>query len=387
MKKLISTVLCILLAGLFSAAYAQTTLNKSIVVGGVTRTYILYIPANYTGTSPVPLLFNFHGRFMTASQQMIICDFRPIADTAGFILVHPQGELFGGAYSWNVGGIGLTVGMTTDDIGFTKAMIDTISSHYTIDLQRVYSTGYSNGGYFSFELACHLGSRIAAIGSVCGSMTPETYAGCNPAHPTPVIQIHGTSDPVVNYYGTTWSVPVSTALTYWTTFNHANSSPVITTLPDLNAADGSTVEHDVYGNGNSCAAVEHYKVIGGNHTWPLIGGNPANQNVDFSASIAIWNFVSQYTINGKTGCVPTGINELKNDDITFNVYPNPSKGMITIQSPAENTEIIITNMPGHQITKSQSSGKTITLNIDHKGIYLVYIKTNQGISIKKVIIN
>ena len=52
----------------------------------------------------------------------------------------------------------------------------------------------SNGGYMSFLLACQLSDRIAAIASVTGSMTPQTYNLCNPQRPIPVLQIHGTND-------------------------------------------------------------------------------------------------------------------------------------------------------------------------------------------------
>ena len=41
----------------------------------------------------------------------------------------------------------------------------------------------SNGGYMSFLLACQLSDRIAAIASVTGSMTPQTYNLCNPQRP------------------------------------------------------------------------------------------------------------------------------------------------------------------------------------------------------------
>jgi polyhydroxybutyrate depolymerase len=57
----------------------------------------------------------------------------------------------------------------------------------------------SNGGYMSFLLACQLRDKIAAIASVTGSMTPETFDNCDPQHPTPAMQIHGTTDFVVPY--------------------------------------------------------------------------------------------------------------------------------------------------------------------------------------------
>lgn len=146
---------------------AQLTITDSIVHDGLTREYILYVPANYTGTSAVPLLFNFHGYTSNANDQMWYGDFRPIADTAGFIIIHPQGTLDGtGTTHFNVGWGGSTV----DDVDFTSALIDSISAQYNINQDRVYSTGMSNGGFMSFKLACELSDRIAGIASVTGSI-------------------------------------------------------------------------------------------------------------------------------------------------------------------------------------------------------------------------
>ena len=86
-------------------------------------------------------------------------------------------------------------GSTIDDVGFTEALIDELANLYTINLDRVYATGMSNGGFMSFLLACQLSEKIAAIASVTlNSMTLDTYDNCKAQHPTPILQIHGTSD-------------------------------------------------------------------------------------------------------------------------------------------------------------------------------------------------
>ena len=66
----------------------------------------------------------------------------------------------------------------------------------------------SNGGFMSYHLACNLSSKIAAIASVTGSMSKQTYESCSPEHPTPVLQIHGTLDGTVPFDGNSaiWSL-------------------------------------------------------------------------------------------------------------------------------------------------------------------------------------
>lgn len=303
--------------------FAQQTINGSITHDDLQRDYILYVPANYTGNEPVPLVFNFHGFTGSAANQMTYGDFRPVADSAGFLIVHPQGTLFNGSTHWNVGG--WTVGSTVDDVGFTEALIDSLAAAYNIDMARIYSTGFSNGGYMSFLLACQLGNRIAAIASVAGSMTPETYNACVPQHPTPALQFHGTSDGVVPYNGAAWTKPVNDVIQYWLGYNNCNVTPAVTPIVDIDSLDGSTVEHFAYGGGDNDVSTEHFKISGGAHTWPGTASGGFGTNYDIDASHEIWQFFSRYDINGlitPTATMPSTMPVFAEFQL-FQNYPNP----------------------------------------------------------------
>ena len=366
---------------LFATIYsnAQQTLNESMLHDGVTREYIVYVPAVYNGSSSVPLLFNFHGYGMSANNQMSYGNMRAVADTAGFILVYPQGTLFWGSPHWNVGS--WTLGSTADDIGFTEAMIDTLAANYNIDLNRVYSCGYSNGGYFSFVLACQLSAEIAAIGSVGGTMSTETYNSCNPSHPTPVVTIHGTDDATVSYSGgnPNNSESLSDVNTYWANYNNTIVPPVVSTLPNIDTTDGSTAELSLFDNGDNCTSVEHYKVIGGDHDWPGSWGN-----MDINADAVIWSFVSKYDLNGLIGCATTSINENNNTQENYKIYPNPVHTQITLDlglavekefrlyNPIG--ELVLTGVLHSQISTIDLSSlppNVYVLNIDNHSIKLI----------------
>ena len=314
------TVLLLLLGFTFSS-FAQQTINASITHDGIQRDYILYIPELYDGSSAVPLVLNFHGYGSNANEQMFYGDFRDIADTEGFLLVHPEGTTFIGNQFWNVGFPGIS--STIDDVGFTEALIDELATLYTIDLDRVYATGMSNGGFMSFLLACQLSEKIAAVASVTGSMTQDTFNDCNAQLPTPVLQIHGTEDDVVLYNGNTLSIPIADVISYWVDYNNCETTPTTTTLPDLDVSDGSTVEHSVYEDGDNGITTEHMKVIGGGHTWPGSILNTSGTNQDIDASMEIWLFFSRYDING-----PLSVNEF--DNIQVNIYPNPTQSKINL---------------------------------------------------------
>ena len=166
---------------------ATDLLTRTLVHDGMTREYFLYVPDSYDGTSEVPLMLNFHGYGGIASQYLEYADMRSLADTEMFILVYPQGALLDGDPHWNAGLESDENKSDVDDFGFVEALIDEISSNYSIDPARVYACGYSNGAFFTYALACYHGDRIAAIGSVAGTMMEETHDNCSPSHPTAMI--------------------------------------------------------------------------------------------------------------------------------------------------------------------------------------------------------
>ncbi|MEM7801128.1 MAG: PHB depolymerase family esterase [Chloroflexota bacterium] len=273
--------------------------NRSLEHDGIEREYILYLPEGYTGQEEqkLPLLLNFHGFTGTSESQLSYADFRPIADRENFILVYPQGTLLGGDTHWNVGG--WTRRSQTDDIGFTAALLDQLQADYAVDPTRIYSTGHSNGGYMSFQLACQLGDQIAAVASVSGSMTPEIMRDCEPTGPTSILQIHATADPTVPYSGTSWSESIDQVLAYWVLVNFADPSPAVETLlrhPETTAS--SSVEHIRHADGKNGTVVEHIRVIDGGHEWLGTPDLSGQVNLDYDTNEEIWAFLSRFDTSG-----------------------------------------------------------------------------------------
>ena len=359
------TVLLLLVGCTFSS-FSQQTINASITHDGIQRDYILYIPELYDGSTAVPLVLNFHGYGSNAAQQMFYGDFRDIADTEGFLLVHPEGTTLIGNQFWNVGFPGLS--STIDDVGFTEALIDELATLYTIDLDRVYATGMSNGGFMSFLLACQLSEKIAAVASVTGSMTQDTFDDCNAQLPTPVLQIHGTEDDVVLYNENNLSLPIPDVISYWVDHNNCETTPTTTTLPDLDVSDGSTIEHSVYEDGDNGITTEHMKVIGGGHTWPGSVLNSAGTNQDIDASMEIWLFFSRYDINGL----------LSTDDYEnrhVSIYPNPTQSKINLSlNYAKEVHYKLFSPLGKQLMTGTITSSNEEIDISHLPSNIYFLK-------------
>lgn len=351
---------------------AQTTVNGSLVHDGINRSYILYVPTSYDPAKPAPLVLNFHGLGSNANEQLVYGDFRSIADTAGFLLAVPNGTSFGGQQFWNVS-FAFGSDTTIDDVSFTRALIDTIAARYAIDQDRVYATGMSNGGYLSFLLACQLSDRIAAVASVTGQMTPINFDACNPSHPTPILQIHGTQDATVPYEGSFWTKSIDEILSYWATYNQCDPTPTVQAVPDISPQDSSTVEHVIYANGRRGTTVEHYKIIGGAHTWPGSVIAFEGTNYDIDASEKIWQFFARHDLQTlqtiPTSDDPFALNQLL-------VYPNPVRDRLHIQlETSEPQPYLLLNAMGQQVAQGIIQQQMDVLDMSHvpNGLYVLRV--------------
>ena len=262
---------------------------QTLIHDGVTREYILIVPKSYDGTSRVPLMLSFHGFGGKASDFLKYTDWESIAESENFILVCPQGSELDGYSHWNPELEAPDNKSDVDDFGFIDALIDELTSNYNIDVERIYACGYSNGAFFTYALACYKSDRIAAIGSIAGTMFDEMKIRGNPTHPTAMINIHGTSDEYVPYGGDgEVLLSIESVLDYWISYNNTSTTPLKNRYNDR----GTIIKHYAYIDGNGGSSVEHYKVIGGGHKWPDIKYKGDN------TSRLIWDFVSRYDING-----------------------------------------------------------------------------------------
>jgi PKD repeat protein len=86
----------------------------------------------------------------------------------------------------------------------------------------------------------------------------------------------------------------------------------------------------------------------------------------------------------------TGVKSIESNENSFTVFPNPTNGLINIQSSNPKGSIIqikITDVLGNNIYSSTlQGGGQIDLSSQANGVYFISIQTNEGTVNKKIII-
>jgi polyhydroxybutyrate depolymerase len=111
-----------------------------------------------------------HGGTGTALSTINFTQMDRVADTAGFLAVFPQGYAPSGrGFSWADCRFGKADSMGIDDVGFIDALIDTLDNRFAVDLNRIYVTGISNGGFMTQRLGWELSDLLAGIAPAAGN--------------------------------------------------------------------------------------------------------------------------------------------------------------------------------------------------------------------------
>ena len=261
---------------------------------GINREFYIYTPSSYTEfISPVPVLISLHGGGDYAEYNMQYSGFKEQADLDTFILIYPQGSFYEekATTGWN------TEDVNSSDVTFIKSIIDWVNQNYNTQPSEVYVSGFSNGGFMAYHLACNLSADIAAIAPVAGLMGNYTYDTCNPIHPTPLVHIHGQLDDSISIFGGDYYKPLE---------DNANTSGTISYWKDFNQC-ANFIEENIIVNGvnigtqnkwtdcSNGADVNYWILFNRGHEWDE---GDKGESVDFNTSQTIWNFLKKYDIDG-----------------------------------------------------------------------------------------
>ena len=263
-------------------------IRQSILHNGQEREYLAYVPASYDESANYPLLLNFHAFGGNAKDYFNYeSDFRDIAEQEEVILIYTQALLLSGFSVWNAAPFAEDNKTDSDDIGFIEVLLDDLQKTLSIDPNRIYATGFSNGAMFVYALACFTENLIAGVAAVSGLQL--NLADCAPSHPMNVLIAHSTTDDVIPYGGSSDVASVDETILFWT-----NENQTVTVAEERNHNLGDeTVWLYTYSEGTNGAEVLHYKVENGKHEWfdHNLGGQ--------SFTSLLWDFLSPKTLGGR----------------------------------------------------------------------------------------
>jgi len=281
--------------------------NIELRGGGAVHDVRIFVPsaARRAGSKRLAVVIDWPGLGLTGLQEALVSNYETLAQAQGFVVVHPTG-LPTEAVPQNSWELVNSYDPNRDDLAFADTLIDSLIAHWCVDPARVYSTGYSNGAFFTARLACERANRIAGAVMVAGVFHP---AGCKPARPVPMYAYDGTADATIPYDGGGKSALAESAwpgikgffdnvipdeFAKFATDFKCNQVPKATLVgPDV-------IRHDYVGCKHG-VPMSFFEVVGGGHTWP---GSPlasvlkpfGNTSDTVNATTDAWAFLKTQSL-------------------------------------------------------------------------------------------
>ena len=333
---------------------------------GVQREYLVRTPSQPDETMPV--LYFLHGLGDNITRLDNEFHFSQIANEFGWAIVVPQALNEGYGTMWNAG----LMSSSTDDSGFLMALLDSLAMQYPLDMDSVFFTGFSMGGFMTHRMAIEHGDRITACAPVSGLIT-HSMAN-HSAVPVRMLHIHGTSDPVVGYdgnsqyFGGNLGLSVDNIINYWKNANATVDEPVIDTFPDLKNDGLLFVRYTYQGE----KELQHIKVIGGNHTW-----YQSEAQYDIGYMTEIHKFFTE------KGGGNVGVTE--KDYKALRLWPNPTSGQTIIKTETATT-LEVSDLQGHIVAKHQLEQGSNSIDLGHLPNGLYFLKGENGIMGKVMVL-
>lgn len=309
--------------GLRTPAFPQPALTgkveqRRLDVGGISRSFLVYIPERLV--DPVPVLLVLHGSSSSAERMRSATAwaFEQLADREGALVVYPEG--FEGY--WNdcrAAGDFAAKRLGVDDVAFLRAVVarlggDPALGARQIDADQVFATGLSNGGHMALRLALEAPDLVVGVAAIAASLPAESNSECRPSgKAVSVLLLNGDADPISPYQGGEISslgsfnrrgAVQSAAATagYFSNLAGFVEPPFEHRYPDNDPADGTVASRMVWSAGDR-PEVDLITIHGGGHTiphpvkaMPRILGRTSH---DVPAAEEIWRFFRRQLLSGR----------------------------------------------------------------------------------------
>ena len=216
--------------------------HQTLLVSGLSRQFIVYVPAKAQGPALAPVVIMNHGTSGDGERFYNISGWKEKADQEGLIAVFPtalvhcyhEDENRDGDFDdpgeqkvttkWNAGQFDQNLPLCTaqeiaalppdkramadhplaDDIPFFHGLLDFLAANYSVDTKRIYVSGFSNGGSMSSRLAVEMTHRFAAAASAASPLTISAQASL----PIAFVLSYGNEDPALTVYNAGAPIPL-----------------------------------------------------------------------------------------------------------------------------------------------------------------------------------
>lgn len=322
----------VLIVSLASTGFGQKNETHIFTAGGKTHSCIWHVPS---GIDKPPVVFFIHGAFGSGENFQKETKADAVADKEKFIAVYPSATSNGATGTWaDMSGV--------SDYPFYLAVLDTLNAKYKIDRDKVYMTGFSQGGFISFVAGCSYSNIFAAIAPVSG----HAGSNCSIKRPVPVYLTFGATEDKVAFIKD---------LTIWQKLDSCPSSPTIT-------RPTTGVTRVTYGPCAQGTYVIMDSISGQGHQWP----NKQNQADE------VWKFFKQFSLKSTTATQQQAVPAVTRVPISVSY----TSGTVHIQGTNENCLVRVIDTRGRQIataTKHQFAFKNRT-----SGVYILMVYDKNG---------
>ena len=288
-----------------SIALAATVQHLNVEADGHTWTYHLHVPPQ-ASSGGAPLVVVFHGAGGNGKDYLTKNGWAALSEQKGFVVAAPDGlpalprlpaNFRINPRLWNSGQLKANSPRANiNDMVFVSALLDDVAQRTSVDKNRIYATGHSNGAGMTFKIGAELSSSFAGIATVMGLNTSE---GAHPTKALPTLMLIGTHDPLNPIEGGERQLPwgkstvprVSQGILAW-------SQSLDCTTPSIQERDDDQVTVERFTNCRDHATYTIWYLKGQGHAWP--GGQesglpesvmgPNVTSVD--ATTLIWEFFS-----------------------------------------------------------------------------------------------
>lgn len=344
-----AVALCV---SLTASAYGQTV-KLSLQVSGRTRSCMVHVPTGMTAGTKAPLVFFVHGANGSGANFESETKGDATADREKFIAAYPSASSDGSGGIWDDM-------QGTTNFPFFLAVIDTVDARYHVDRNRIYMTGFSQGGMISYVAACSYSDVFAAVAPVSG----HSNTTCAIKRPVPIFMTYGSSDvsapPTFIADGALW--------------NKWNKCPTTATntrpYPSTNPSSG--VSRTSYGPCDQGSYVIEDSIGGEGHQWP--DAKRLNQSDE------VWAFFKQFSLATTTPVQPRNVAGREGFSVAY------AAGWVRLDGVGENARVRVTDTNGKLVAAVAAKQGQFAFKGQPSGIYLVTVSESGRSSARKFLI-